>query len=202
MYACGYLVSRGHLNSLGLYGVIEETTDSLSAGGREILLRHELPHHPLDHGCSADSAHRYPHRLCHLLGQPTSECLRMMTRLIPSRVREKLTPTFRRRALYALAVGALIWLVNRFLDDAQAPALVSNLLFASGPVTSGARKLPGLGVLADSIKQALLHGDDSYVDTIYGLLVFGAVASALRRLRCGALHCCFDIACSRVRPSW
>jgi hypothetical protein len=179
MYACGYLVSRGHLNSLGLYGVIEETTDSfLQEGGKfffvtsYLIIRWTMAVLPI-----ALIVTLIVFVIFWVGQRPHVSAL--MARLIPSRVLGTMTPTFRRRALYALAVGALIWLVNRFLDDAQAPALVSNLLFASGPVTSGATQLTGLGVLADLIKQALLRGDDSYVDTIYGLVLFGAVASAL-----------------------
>jgi len=171
LYACGYLVSRGHLHALGLYGLVEESADAfLQEGGKfafvtgYVVLRTTLAFIPIL-GLGAVlalvlwSIGRRPRiklvgiRLGQILG-----------RWLPA--------PWPRRILYALALGVLVWHLDQSLDAAQAPALVSNLLFTAPSGVNQSAIADNVPITPATIKAALLVGDTQFPGSIYSGLLF------------------------------
>ena len=174
-YGSGYLVTRGHLNALGLYGIVEESNDSLLQEGGKfffatgfLILRTALAFTPIVVIVAILVLVLVWIAKLPWVGRAAAPAIRYTQRFV--------SPRLFRRACYVLAFALLIWLIDRFLDDAQAPASVSNLLFADGtPQGTGTPPSGDIAALSASIKSALLRGDGSHVSYVYGMALCGAV---------------------------
>jgi len=93
-------------------------------------------------------------------------------------LRQKVPAAWCRTLVYGSAIVVLVWLVSRFLDEAEAPALVSNLLFAD-QVPKTASSPVSAAEIAMMIKQTILRGDDSYVSHVYGNVLSATVMAVL-----------------------
>ena len=83
-----------------------------------------------------------------------------------------------RTFLYALTLCVLVAHLNFFLNAAQAPAVVANLLFLPDPGNVDTAGGDG-SITSAAIERALLQGDTELPGTVYGVILFGTIASVV-----------------------
>lgn len=173
-YATGYLVTRAHLNLLGLYGVLDFDNQSIVQEGARFFLvvwtsrssEEALPLLTLVElaviGVTA----------FHLL-------LRRRVRRWEERLRSRL-PAFSndgwlRLAAFSALVAAFIYHADTFLLKFQSPLCIGNLLYADSGAAQCSSWLMQGG--ADEVKQALFRRNEDWLDDTFRNLVAGLLLS-------------------------
>lgn len=175
-YATGYLITRAHLNMLGLHGVLDfDNHYIVQEGGKFFLVV----------GYSTLRGAALP--LLAVLG-PVVIAAMVLRRLLGNRAhrwREALRhrlPGFgaqgwMRLLAFVFLFLAFLWHAETFLLKFQQPLCIGNLLYAE----SGSLPCPAsmMGGGADDLKKALLGRDDRLLNNAFQELVFGFVLAVL-----------------------
>lgn len=179
-YATGYLITRAHLNMLGLYGVLDFDSDHIvQEGGKFFLVV----------GYTTLSNVALP--LFVMLGVAVIAVRAMRLRAGSRaqrwgrRLRDRL-PGFcahgwTRLLAFAVLFGAFLWHSEVYLLEFQYPLCIDNLLYADSGRAPCAASMMANG--ANALKAALLRRDERLLDNAFEDLLFAfALAAALSYL--------------------
>lgn len=172
LYACGYLITRAHLNVLGLYGLFEYEAEHFVQEGAKffIVVGYSIAKTVLALAIPAIMVTGLA--LAAVLGLRRIGRLRTLLLTWKPRLVRLSANGVCHGAVYSLLLVLLVIHSDTYLDKFSEPLFVSNLLYASID-KSGQREVGGAGVA--QIRTWLLRGDAMSAKGRFNYLLLGAL---------------------------